>query len=236
MDLYKILEVDKNSTINEIKKAYKKLALKYHPDKSCNIDTISQFIEINNAYTILSDDKKRKEYNSSIYRDFVIKSPKKNNNYNFVDIMDNLKNIIKNEYYQRILLIFGDKILNIIINNNNIEHDLNFLDINISINYTLEEVINLEEKVINYKRRTKDNFIENIFPIDFYQNYKNEGEEIILNNPIMGYVSIDDYYIRGDLNIKINITEKTYYNYKYEILNNDLYTTLKNVICGFPIK
>lgn len=70
MNLYKILEIEENSSICEIKKAYKKLILKYHPDKSSNIDTTSKFIEIKYAYDILSDDTKRKEYNNSFLKRF----------------------------------------------------------------------------------------------------------------------------------------------------------------------
>jgi hypothetical protein len=96
----------------------------------------------------------------------------------------------------------------------------NFLDIDITVNYTLEEVINLKEKIISYNRKTRDTFTESIFPIDYYQNYSNEGEEIIFSNN----------YIRGDININISITNKTYYDYTYEILNTDLYTSLKKKI------
>jgi len=222
MDLYSILEVEENSTLNDIKKAYKKLALKYHPDKT-NTNSTSKFIEISNAYNILSDENKRKEYNN------ILKKGNKNNpkNVNIIEnMLDNLKSIIRDEYYQKILLIFGDKIINILLENkslsfNSLVFNYNFLDIDITVKYTLEEVINLKEKIITYERKTRDIFTESIFPIDYYQNYSQEGEEIILNN---------DYYVRGDININISITNKTYYDYTYEILNTDLYTTLKKRI------
>jgi len=57
---YKILGVEKNSPKEEIKKAYRKLAHKYHPDKS-NGDE-NKFKEINEAYYILGDEKRRAEY------------------------------------------------------------------------------------------------------------------------------------------------------------------------------
>ncbi len=61
-DYYEILGVDKNATQAEIKKAYRKLALKYHPDKSDAKDAEEKFKEINEAYQILSDEKKRQTY------------------------------------------------------------------------------------------------------------------------------------------------------------------------------
>ena len=227
MDLYSILEVKENSTLNDIKKAYKKLALKYHPDKTKDKST-SKFIEISNAYNILSDENKRKEYNN------ILKKSNKNydNKYNekhsdniLEDMLYNLKNLINDEYYQKILLIFGDKIINIMLDNqslsfNSLIFNHKFLDIDITVNYTLEEVINLKEKIITYNRKTRDTFTESIFPIDYYQNYSNEGEEILFGNNS----------VKGDINISISITNKTYYQNTYEILNTDLYTTLKKKI------
>ena len=61
-DYYKILGVDKNASKSEIKKAYRKLALKYHPDKNPNKDAEEKFKEISEAYAVLYDDEKRKMY------------------------------------------------------------------------------------------------------------------------------------------------------------------------------
>ncbi|NLY22217.1 MAG: J domain-containing protein [Bacteroidales bacterium] len=62
-DYYKILGVSKNSSEEEIKKAYKKLALQYHPDKNPgNKEAEEKFKEINEAYEVLGDPEKRKKY------------------------------------------------------------------------------------------------------------------------------------------------------------------------------
>lgn len=62
-DYYEILGVDKNASTDEIKKAYKKLALKYHPDRNQgDQEAEEKFKEIGEAYSVLSDDSKRQKY------------------------------------------------------------------------------------------------------------------------------------------------------------------------------
>ncbi len=62
-DYYKILGVSKNASKEEIKKAYRELARKYHPDFNPNDKKAEEkFKEIQEAYSVLSDDEKRKQY------------------------------------------------------------------------------------------------------------------------------------------------------------------------------
>jgi DnaJ-class molecular chaperone len=69
MDYYDILEIKKTASDSDIKKAYRKLALKYHPDKAKADTTATEkaaheekFKKISEAYTVLSDPEKKKQY------------------------------------------------------------------------------------------------------------------------------------------------------------------------------
>ena len=65
-DYYKTLGVTKGATADEIKKSYRKLARKYHPDANeGDAKAEARFKEISEAYTVLSDDKRRKEYDEA---------------------------------------------------------------------------------------------------------------------------------------------------------------------------
>jgi curved DNA-binding protein len=63
-DYYKLLGVDKKATKEEIKKAFRKLAMKFHPDKNKDKQAEEKFKKINEAYAVLSNDEKRKQYDT----------------------------------------------------------------------------------------------------------------------------------------------------------------------------
>ncbi|MDA3956489.1 DnaJ domain-containing protein, partial [Oceanispirochaeta sp.] len=62
-DYYEVLEIEKNANQDEIKKAYRKLAIKYHPDRNQNdVDAEHKFKEATEAYEVLSDTQKKQAY------------------------------------------------------------------------------------------------------------------------------------------------------------------------------
>jgi molecular chaperone DnaJ len=63
-DYYEVLGVQKNATKEEIKNTYRKLALQYHPDRNKSPGAEEKFKEISESYAVLSDDEKRKRYDT----------------------------------------------------------------------------------------------------------------------------------------------------------------------------
>src|SRR5487761_1804370 len=61
-DYYDILGVTKSATADEIKRAYRKLALQYHPDRNKTKEAEEKFKEVTKAYEVLSNEEKRKTY------------------------------------------------------------------------------------------------------------------------------------------------------------------------------
>ncbi|MGX7582970.1 DnaJ domain-containing protein [Candidatus Vidania fulgoroideorum] len=91
-DYYLILGVNKNSSLEEIKTSYRKLAMKYHPDRNQgDKKSEDKFKEINEAYSILSDNIKREEYDNGFDNRI------NNNNFDFssFDIFNDIFNFKK---------------------------------------------------------------------------------------------------------------------------------------------
>lgn len=92
-DYYEVLGVGRKATADEIKKAYRKLALKYHPDRNKgNKEAEERFKEINEAYAVLSDKEKRQQYDAFGAEGFHQRFTQEDifRNFNFGDIFQDL--------------------------------------------------------------------------------------------------------------------------------------------------
>lgn len=99
LDLYAELEIPKEATQEEIKKAYKKLVMKWHPDKNSNDPTShDKFQKIAHAYSILSDPNKRAYYDKYGKLD--------EDNFNFEEFMKNFKFDVFYDFDDK---LFGNK-------------------------------------------------------------------------------------------------------------------------------
>jgi molecular chaperone DnaJ len=69
-DYYEVLSVQKNANKDQIKDSYRKLAMQYHPDRNKSPEAEEKFKEISEAYAVLSDDQKRRQYDSLGHQGF----------------------------------------------------------------------------------------------------------------------------------------------------------------------
>lgn len=102
-DYYHILGISKDAIPSEIKKSYRRLALKYHPDRNPDESAIEQFREITEAYGVLIDQDKRRKYDQqrefsfsreTVFEDILSRAE-------FRDVFDDLP--IRREWIDRIL-------------------------------------------------------------------------------------------------------------------------------------
>ena len=214
MTLYKVLELERiDVSSNDIKKAYKKLALKWHPDKNPNNKTFSEkkFKEIAFAYEVLSDNNSRNKYDLTIEKN---ESP-----FNlFVNILktnkfcndifnDKITLSIIEKMYGSPNKLYSDlkdnfdkhnfnEILNILLNNNT-----NNLNINYELLLNLDDIYDIKYKKLIIKRLINKKLVEEnlLVKIDPYTEeliYEGKGD-IEGNNKgdiIIKFILKDDIY------------------------------------------
>lgn len=214
-DLYSILELNKNSSLVEIKQNFKKLALKYHPDKYKHKDANEKFNKIRVAYEILSNPNKKEKYDNMIEpkkKHFInkillflreITDPLTLNNLIVkIDLTDDIKNgnigIIANKIIQKLLDEIEDDSDIIQLSEIFIKKDNNNSNENKSIRCSLSKVSSIESSIktsctISYNTSNYNtlNIFGNI-KVKLEDIYNNSLKEIIvkrkiINNNILDY-------------------------------------------------
>lgn len=97
---YEILDISTNSSEIEIKKAFRKKAFEFHPDKNSSINASAKFIEVYEAYEILIDSNKRRTYDRLYAEFFIMVQPieiiNKDIDYEFEDIVNKTRKRAEN--------------------------------------------------------------------------------------------------------------------------------------------
>ena len=217
MNLYEILEIDKNSPTKEIKKHYYSLSKKYHPDKN-NGKSDEKFKLLSEAYSVLSNPKKRYLYDMKLLF-------KNNLGDDFIDHFSDQELEILHNYYLKLTTSSEFKFLKLLYKSlpNNLKTKINqkyknknnesLLDIS-SIKYIWAKDLN-ENFEINLNRSLKD-------------VYLNTCKEIIIltkNHSYDLFITHSDYslkiYLQNDFYLTINI--QTSLPEKYSMNGLDLY-------------
>lgn len=207
MSFYEILGINQNATKQDIKKAYLKLSLKYHPDKNNN-DTTNEFLKIKLAYETLFDDNKRTEYDnnnntefSRYIEDLFSSGFDFYNNPELYDIFTSQINI-KNNYFDNILKDFLKNITNEKIEKNNFSNIVSMLppkllntiknfsipesvpkqplNIRIMLNVSLKDIYNKQMLNVPVKRVIDNKIINTTYSIKSWvlkQVYKQYGNQ-----------------------------------------------------------
>lgn len=239
MSYYEILGINKNAPQDEIKKAYRKLSLKYHPDKPSGDS--EKFKEINEAYSTLSDIDKKRAYdmrNSNLHRTFS--SP----NGGFDDIFN---------------MFFDNNMNNDNINMSGIPFPFpqQFFNQNMKIFHNGKEI-----NINNFHKPTplcktitisfKDSFTGINYPLEIERwisingSKKTEREKIYVNIPkgiddgeiivVKSKGNIIDETNKGDVKIFIKIVNETNYKRNGLDLICEKSITLKESLTGFKLE
>ena len=191
MNPYKTLNLDKNCTKKDIKLAYRKLALKYHPDKASGDKKIAEekFKEISEAYQILIDDNRRKQYDLTGDMDNIFLDANELFENFFSEFDPELKLFVMSTYknFNEAMDKTDDKSLLKVISNMNTSSLIKD-STRLITEYFLAKSENNEK--INVKTDDLD-----------YSDIILDSKQLTKFNNIQ--LSIDDYFIKNMYNIKI---------------------------------
>ena len=217
-DLYEVLGITKNATEKDIKKAYRKLAFEYHPDKNTTEEAQQIFTKIGEAYDILSNKEKKNMYDNYGYESI------KENNFPTINPLDLFQSLFNVDFTQQLkgnVFMFSDLSSSPF---GKIDYRMNY-----NIECTLEELYHGTKKEFTIKHRNKNSSIKNTKYIINIKKGSKQGDNIIVKE---GGDYIPELSITEDLVIQV-IELK---NDKWQRKKNDLYIekhiSLVESLCG----
>ena len=235
---YTILGVDEKSTKDEIKKAYRGLQMKYHPDRNQgNQDCINMTQKINEAYETLSDEQKRREYD--VIRNNPFMKMGSNGNMNMNMNMNNA-NVPLNDIFN---MMFGGGNLHNIPNgakvhifhggNMNVQNALNKpVPLMKSLQINMSQVFTGVSLPLEVERWTMENntkvFEKETIYVDIPPGIDN-NEMIVLRDK--GNIISEN--CKGDVKVNILVQNNTAFKRSGLDLILDKKITLKDALCGF---
>lgn len=234
---YSVLGVNENATHDEIKKAYRSLSLKYHPDKNTNNENVDKFHKISAAYEILGDESKRQEYNMSL------KSPFGDNvNFHFGNIDELFHNLFRQNSFQmgihhseNIPQNFNNPNIRIFNNGVPFQNIHKAIPIIQNIKINMEHVLNGSQIPIEIERWIIENNNKIFEKETLYINIPrgiDDNEIIILKNK----GNIIDENNKGDVKLFIKIENTTdFVRNGLDLLYNKI-ISLKESLCGFTFE
>lgn len=224
MSLYSTLGVEKNASNIDIKKAFRKLSMQYHPDKSTG--DAEKYKEISNAYDILSDSQKRKQYDHE--EQFGKGHMFGGSGINQNDIFNMMFGGGGGGGFEHVFMSGGP---NVRIFQNGRPVFQKPKPIQQLINITLKEAFTGTNKRVKIRRQVHENnkgiLEEEAFYIPIPKGVDND-EIIVLQQK--GHVQNN---MKGDINIKIHVTNSTPFIRKGMDLLYKKTITFKDSLCGF---
>ena len=207
MNYYDILQVSYNASQNEIKNSFRKLSLKYHPDKDKSISSKNKYDEIMNAYTTLEDITKRRLYDASMQQLQPINN----------DLLASQSQFMRNE-----------NSIDVIKQPNTPKSSI----LSTSITITLEQAYNgcqfpVEIERYIYEDGCKTREKEKIYI--HIESGIDDGEIIYIKNK--GNENLDGS--TGDIKVYINVEDHKYFTRKGLDLFYNKSLTFEESICGF---
>ena len=226
---YDILNLDKNATHDEIKKSFRKLSMKYHPDKNNGND--AKFKEINEAYEILGDKDERKSYD---FKRGSQGSPFMKANVNGIPEMPGGMNEMFNMFFNSENGNFGRP--NVQIFRNGVPVNMNRpVPIIKKIFITLEQSYNGYNYPLDIERWIMEGNVKKTEKETIYIDIPKGADtnEIII---LKGQGNVINERNRGDVKIFINVTNNTIFKRNGLDFIIEKSITLKESLCGFTFE